>query len=82
MLCVEFLDMSPLAYARLRRLNLARLALMRTERGSTSVARVARKYGFSELGRFAAAYRAVFGEPPSATLRDAARGPGAAIPVR
>jgi AraC-like DNA-binding protein len=41
MLCVEFLGMSLLAYARLRRLNLARLALIRTEPGSTSVARVA-----------------------------------------
>lgn len=78
MLCAEFLGMSPLAYARLRRLNLARLALMRTGPGGASVARVARRYGFSELGRFAAAYRAVFGEAPSATLRDAARIPGTA----
>ena len=78
MLSAEFLGMSPLAYARLRRLNLARLALTRTDPGGASVARVARKYGFSELGRFAAAYRAVFGEAPSATLRDAARIPGTA----
>jgi AraC-like DNA-binding protein len=78
MLCAEFLGMSPLAYARLRRLNLARLALMRTNPGEASVAGVARKFGFSELGRFAASYRAVFGEAPSATLRDAARLLGAA----
>jgi AraC-like DNA-binding protein len=70
MRCAEILGMSPLAYARLRRLNLARWALLRTS-GTARVARVARKYGFSELGRFAAAYRTVFGEPPSATLRGA-----------
>src|SRR5262249_20865996 len=73
-LCAEFLGMSPVAYARLRRLNRARWALLRTnpETPDVSVAGVARKHGFSELGRFAAAYRAVFGEAPSATLRCAA----------
>jgi hypothetical protein len=30
---------------------------------------VARRYGFSEIGRFAIRYRAFFGETPSATLR-------------
>jgi len=74
MLCDEFLGMSPVAYARLRRLNRARWALLRTdpETPSASVASIARMHGFSELGRFAAAYRAVFGEAPSATLRGAA----------
>jgi AraC-like DNA-binding protein len=72
MVSVDFLGMGPLAYARLRRLNLARRALLRGEAGATSVASVARTYGFSELGRFAAAYRAIFAEPPSATLRGTA----------
>src|SRR5262249_31484601 len=72
MICDEFLGMSPLAYARLRRLNLARRALVRGDASSLTVAGVARTYGFSELGRFAAAYRAVFAEPPSATLRGTA----------
>jgi AraC-like DNA-binding protein len=72
MVSVDFLGMSPLAYARLRRLNLARRALLRGGASSVSVAGVARTYGFSELGRFAAAYRAVFAEPPSATLRGTA----------
>jgi AraC-like DNA-binding protein len=65
----DFLGMSPLGYARLRRLNLARRALLRGDASSLTVADVARTYGFSELGRFAAAYRAVFAESPSATLR-------------
>ncbi|MBI2738851.1 MAG: AraC family transcriptional regulator [Rhodospirillales bacterium] len=72
MRCSEFLGMSPLAYVRLRRLNLARRALLRTDAATTSVTGVARKFGFSELGRFATAYRATFGEAPSATLRGAA----------
>jgi AraC-like DNA-binding protein len=71
MVSVDFLGLSPLAYARLRRLNLARRALLRGDAGSASVASIARTYGFSELGRFAAAYRALFAEPPSATLRGA-----------
>jgi AraC-like DNA-binding protein len=71
MRCAEFLGMSPLAYARLRRLNLAHWTFQRADSRAASVARVARKFGFSELGRFAAAYRAIFGEAPSATLRGA-----------
>jgi AraC-like DNA-binding protein len=69
--CAQFLSMSPQGYVRLRRLNLARSALMRTEPTAANVRTIARQYGFSELGRFAAAYRAVFGETPSATLRGA-----------
>jgi AraC-like DNA-binding protein len=61
--------MSPGQYARLRRLNLVRAALRRADPAATSIAEIARQYGFSELGRFAAAYRTAFGETPSATLR-------------
>jgi len=65
----EFLGMSPVRYLRLRRLKLARAALRRLDAATTSVAAVARRYGFGELGRFASLYRAVYGETPSATLR-------------
>jgi AraC-like DNA-binding protein len=69
MCCADFLGMSPSQYARLRRLTLVRAALRQAKPATTNIAEVARQYGFSELGRFAAAYRAAFGEAPSTTLR-------------
>ena len=66
--CTEFLGMSPGSCARLRRLNLVRAALRQADPATTSIAAVARQYGFSELGRFAVVYRTVFGEMPSTTL--------------
>ena len=69
MCCTEFLGMSPGQYLRLRRLNLVHAELQRNVSPATSVEDVARRHGFSELGRFAAIYRAVFGEMPSTTLR-------------
>jgi AraC-like DNA-binding protein len=68
--CMEFLGMSPNRYLRLRRLNMVRAALRRADPESASVAEIAQRYQFSDLGRFAAVYRAIFGEMPSATLRD------------
>jgi transcriptional regulator GlxA family with amidase domain len=68
--CVKSLGMSPGNYARLRRLNLVRGALRRVDAATVTVAEIARRYGFSELGRFARAYWAAFGETPSTTLRD------------
>jgi AraC-like DNA-binding protein len=68
--CAKSLGMSPGNYAQLRRLNLARSTLRRVDAATVTVAEIARRYGFSELGRFAGAYRAVFGETPSTTLRD------------
>ena len=69
--CTEFLRISPGRYQRLRRLRLAHLALRALGSAPTSVAGVARRYGFSEFGHFAEAYRAIFGETPSTTLRRA-----------
>jgi AraC-like DNA-binding protein len=67
--CTEFLGMSPTRYHLLRRLNMARSALRRADPETTSVAEIARNHQFHELGRFAVAYRTVFGEMPSFTLR-------------
>jgi AraC-like DNA-binding protein len=67
--CAEFLGMSPTRYFLLRRLNMARSALRRADPETTSVAAIARDHQFLELGRFAVAYRTVFGEMPSSTLR-------------
>ena len=67
--CEAFLGMSPGQYARLRRLNLVRAALRRADPAKSSVGEIARQWGFSELGRFAVAYRRIFGETPSTTLQ-------------
>jgi AraC-like DNA-binding protein len=66
--CAEFLGISPTRYVLLRRLNMARSALLRADPSSASVAEIARNFQFSELGRFAVAYRTIFGEMPSTTL--------------
>ena len=67
--CQEALGMSPHRFLVLRRLQLARRALMRNGARSTSVTAVATEFGFWELGRFAVMYRRAFGESPSVTLR-------------
>jgi AraC-like DNA-binding protein len=66
--CVKFLGVSPGRYIRLRRLNFVRAELRRADPATTSVAQIARRHRFSELGRFAAVYRRIFGEFPSVTL--------------
>jgi len=64
------LGTSPMAYVRRRRLEHAHDDLLRLDPASgVKVTDVALRYGFAHTGRFAAAYRARFGEPPSATLR-------------
>ena len=68
-LCAEHLGMSPTSYLRLRRMSLVYRTLWRGDPDAASVSEAARRYGFRHLGRFAASYRALFGELPSATLR-------------
>jgi transcriptional regulator GlxA family with amidase domain len=51
------------------RLQDVRHALTSDHPRPTTVTGIATAHGFYELGRFAATYREVFGEPPSATLR-------------
>ncbi|MET3907804.1 AraC-like DNA-binding protein [Bradyrhizobium sp. S3.3.6] len=67
--CAEFLGVSPGRYHLLRRLNRARSALRRANPSTASVSEIARGHQFTELGRFAVAYRVFFGETPSSTLR-------------
>jgi len=57
----------PGRHRRARRLTLARERLRRP--GPQTVSEVALDCGFWELGRFAQAYRAAYGERPSETLR-------------
>jgi AraC-like DNA-binding protein len=68
MCCAEFLGVSPMRYFLLRRLNRVRWALRRANPSTASVAEIARRYQFLELGRFAVTYRTTFGELPSVTL--------------
>jgi AraC family ethanolamine operon transcriptional activator len=65
----EHFGVSPARYLRLRRLNQARRALLYGESAYKSVTEVGVRYGFFDLGRFAADYRELFRELPSATLR-------------
>jgi transcriptional regulator GlxA family with amidase domain len=60
----------------LRRLQAVRIALRDADPATSSVAEIASGCGFTELGRFAGAYRTAFGESPSTTLR---RAPGSGI---
>ena len=46
---------------------MVRAALRRVDTPTATVAELAKRYGFSELGHFAALYRTVFGETPSTT---------------
>jgi AraC-like DNA-binding protein len=68
MCCQEHLGMGPVRYLWLRRMHLARRALMEATPLTATVARIAMDYGFWELGRFAVRYREQFGESPSASL--------------
>ena len=56
-------------YLQACRLHAVRRELRNSEAADTSVARVALRYGFTELGRFSGRYRRMFGELPSHTLR-------------
>ena len=69
MCCHDHLGVAPGAYLFLRRMQQARQALREADPCEQTVARIARHYGFGGLGHFAAAYRVMFGELPSATLR-------------
>jgi AraC-like DNA-binding protein len=60
--------MSPMRYVTERRLAAAH-AHLSTAGAARDVTDVAMGVGFTHLGRFAIAYRAVFGESPSQTLR-------------
>jgi transcriptional regulator GlxA family with amidase domain len=61
--------MGPIRYLTLRRMHQVRRALLCAEASNTTVTRVAVDHGFMELGRFSVAYRSLFCESPSETLR-------------
>jgi AraC-like DNA-binding protein len=69
--CHEHLGMGPVRYLWLRRMHLARAALIRADPASATVTSIATDHGFWELGRFSVEYRRLFGESPSLALRGA-----------
>jgi transcriptional regulator GlxA family with amidase domain len=62
-------DTTPLLHLRALRLDQARQALLSSRARHETVTKIATRYGFGELGRFAADYRERFGESPSETLQ-------------
>jgi AraC-like DNA-binding protein len=69
--CHEHLGMGPKRFVDLRRLHLVHQTLMTCNPSHTTVTGVATDHDFWELGRFAGAYKALFGELPSTTRRRA-----------
>src|SRR4029077_1622617 len=67
--CEEHLGMGPIRYLNLRRMHMVRRTLVRADRSTATVTQLATDHGFWELGRFSVAYRALFGESPSESLR-------------
>jgi transcriptional regulator GlxA family with amidase domain len=60
--------MSPIRYVLLRRLGRARVELRDADPDGANLLKLVRSFGFAELGRFEAAYRAAFGETSLTTF--------------
>ena len=73
--CEEHLGMGPIRYLTLRRMHLVRRTLLRSDPSRATVTQIVTDQGFWELGRFSVAYRGLFGESPSRTLRRPAEQP-------
>jgi AraC-like DNA-binding protein len=65
------LGMSPMAYVRVVRLRRADRDLSSADPFHSTVAAIAHRWGFTHLGRFAAAHKRVYGETPLQALRAA-----------
>ena len=74
----ECYQMSPTAYLRVTALNAVRRELVQGPHLRGAVSRAATDWGFWHLSRFAAQYRALFGESPRHTLSHRADRPQAA----
>jgi transcriptional regulator GlxA family with amidase domain len=80
--CEEHLGMGPIRHLWLRRMHLARRALVLADPAESTVTDVACAYGFWEFGRFSVDYRTLFGERPSVTLHRPRPAGGLAPEVR
>jgi AraC family ethanolamine operon transcriptional activator len=61
----------PMEWFRAVRLKAVHRELRERGSGDTRIAEVAMRWGFTDLGRFSTAYRQLFGETPSQTLKRA-----------
>lgn len=64
----QLLQVTPMVYLRTLRLNRVHADLQHPATADTTVTKVATRYGFFHLGRFAQDYRRQFGQMPSQTL--------------
>jgi AraC family ethanolamine operon transcriptional activator len=71
----EALGVTPVTYLRWRRMHGVHRELVAAAPDSARVKDIAAQWGFSEPGRFAVAYRRLFGESPSETLTSSRRPP-------
>jgi len=65
--CQAILGVTPVSYLHTLRLSEVRRTLTTQDGAAATITEVASRFGFHEFGRFAAAYRAAFGEQPSET---------------
>jgi AraC-like DNA-binding protein len=65
------LDMSPMTYLRVVRLRRAHRDLRSADPARSTVARIAHRWGFTHLGRFAAAHQRMYGQTPLQALHAA-----------
>jgi AraC-like DNA-binding protein len=65
----RYIGMPPMTYLRHLRLACVHEHLRQADRSLHTVTEIAYRYGFTHMGRFAAAYRARYGIPPRETLR-------------
>ncbi len=65
----RYMGTTPMAYLRDVRVRRAHDSLLESDPSTASVASVAYHWGFTNLGRFAAAHAARYDEPPAVTLR-------------
>jgi AraC-like DNA-binding protein len=68
------IGMGPIRYLRFRQLNLIRRKLYRATDNRLTVTQIMQAAGASDLGRVSGAYKDLFGELPSETLRAALAG--------
>jgi AraC-like DNA-binding protein len=65
---VRHMDMSPMTYLRQVRLRRAHQDLLASDPSVETVASIAKRWGYTNPGRFAAAHAATYGEIPAVTL--------------